>query len=420
MAIADLAGNPLSLPAAEQMLGFTEPTPAAEVLPLDMYDFLIEPIRVEDRKTGNLLVKRLLQGPQTVWLENTARIFALKDLWSVTDCPDEFLIYLKNILGWTSDPVVRRITDALSADELRRLIAVSAPLWKRRGTESSIVQFLSFLTAQRVRIWNWFDFRWILGETEITWDGLRRDSWLVAGSEDPGAGPQRFNVRIVDPGTLDHGLIRNVVRLMRAVGERVDISYVRFMDTFDQEGDDSQWTQPAGTSMTVAGGKMTLSDDSVAERAVVAVEGSEEWAELVMFSHISAELTTPGAKVGLVFYYTDESNYYSATLDIDADRLKVDKVVSGAPSNIADVDLAPIFGDLQESIPYMLRVEVVRDGSDNLIRVYLDGTSVVETGDTSLGEGTIGLIHDSGATLEAGEVEMFLLPMTMDTVEINT
>ena len=70
-----------------------------EPIELAMYDFIIGPIRDKDHTEGNLFLKRLLTGSQLLWEADQLRIDSIKDLWSVTQCPDEYLKYLKNIVG---------------------------------------------------------------------------------------------------------------------------------------------------------------------------------------------------------------------------------------------------------------------------------------------------------------------------------
>ncbi len=139
--ISDQAGNPLAPTTVGSMIGFIEPPATSELLPLDMYDFLIFPIRDLDFKKGDLFVKRFLRGSQQIWRDTQTTIFGIKDLLSVQDCPDEFLQFLKNLVGWTSDPITERITRDLDFDTLRRLIDASVPLWKTRGPEDTVINF---------------------------------------------------------------------------------------------------------------------------------------------------------------------------------------------------------------------------------------------------------------------------------------
>lgn len=128
--------------------------------PRKIYDFIIEPIRTMDRREGELFLERWMRGPQEMWSRTDAIIKSIPDLWSVTDCPEQFLKYLKWIVGWTSE--LDGITRDLTEDELRRLISISGRLWKERGSDDTLIDVMFFATGSRCRYWNWFDFRWLL------------------------------------------------------------------------------------------------------------------------------------------------------------------------------------------------------------------------------------------------------------------
>ena len=217
MAITDIALNPIQPGGTVGgFLGWAEPEQPYEELNLDMYEFIIQEIRSRDAKEGFLFLKRFLAGPQTMWGQAQEKIFDLKNLWSVTDCPDELLGYLKQIVGWT--PKLKAITDGLDAPALRRLIRASVPLWKSRTSENAIVDVINLMVARRARVLTWFDFRWITGKTFLGEQFKGRDPWLI---QFPGGGlaPEQWStIRVVTPANKQ--LLRDVLELMRPVGER--------------------------------------------------------------------------------------------------------------------------------------------------------------------------------------------------------
>ncbi len=154
-----------------------EPTYAINV---DMYNFLIAEIRDRDKREGFEFVKRYLKGPQIVWDDLVALRNAIPNIWSAAECPEQVLPYLKAIVGWTKERETKKITDKLDSEGLRRLIQVSGALWRQRGPEDLILFVLSVLTrGARARIWNWFDFRWVLDETELGEEHQGRDPWII-------------------------------------------------------------------------------------------------------------------------------------------------------------------------------------------------------------------------------------------------
>lgn len=422
MAIVDLAGNPLAPATIGQMLGFVEVT-AEEQLTLQMYNFLLRPIRHADEQQGNLFLKRYFDGPQAVWETTQSTIFALKDLWSVTDCPDELLQYLKNIVGWTKEPITKRITDALTPAELRRLIAISVPYWQTRGPEDAIINILGAITGQRSRIWNWFDFRWVLDETETGDDHQGRDPWIIELPED-GDDEYRSNVRIVDPvlpTPIDRDLVVNVLKLSRPIGERIEVSFIDFLDRFLVVGDFEQWTLAAGTAIVVADGLLQLSDTALLEEAAInttEIANATNWASgILAYARMTAD--TAG-DIGLRVLRVDALNFYEARFDVGSfpapATVTLRKMVAGVPTVLGSVALLQAV-ELGEFVG--LRVSVEPTGVTNKIVVSIDGDAVIDITDPDLTQGAASVFHFSGGDLSVDEVEIFETPLATRTIDIN-
>lgn len=273
--IQDLANNPIAASTTGKFIGYIEPEETTETLPLKMYNFLLYTIRQEDStREGAYFVKRLFQGPQDVWQLTHDKIFAIKDLWSITRCPDEALQYIKGIVGWTNE--LNYITDKLDSDTLRRLIASSIPLWRKRGREETIIDLLSLILNVRCVIWNWFDYRWIIDETEFSEHHQGYDSWLIDHGEE-GLGEYESNLRIVNDGTLDKSLVKSILKLLRACGERIEVTYINFLDQFLVNDDNSQWDNIEGTELTVVDSVAELDVLSEYQLSIVNVESPYGW-----------------------------------------------------------------------------------------------------------------------------------------------
>lgn len=412
MAIEDLVGNALLPATVGDMLGFEEVTPA-EVLPLKAIDFVTQVMRDADAAEGNLFLERFFKGFQSVWEITQGNIFAIKNLSSVTDIPDEFLPFLKNLVGWTSEPVTRRITDGMDAATLRRLISASVALWRGRGPEDAIVDFLNLLVGQRIRIWNWFDLRWILDEAAIGETHQGRDPFLLDLPQD-GDDQQRFNVRIVDPGDLDRELVRNVVKLMRPVGERIDISYIDFLDQFTIDDDDFQWQALTGSLPVVEGGLAKPPSGSENEIATD-VEGADLWAEYVAFWRAR----TSDGVIRTLFYVVDVDNWYEIRVDPTLNSLTLLRKVATVETTLATLDFG-LQGILVFDKFYGIRVHTAREGATNRIKVYLDGDLVFNETDASHSQGSVGFANFTGETVEVDEVELFQVPLESDEIGLNS
>jgi len=389
---------------------------------LSIYDLIIKPIRDQDRQEGLLFLQRLLQGAQEVWQDITSKIDSIKDLWSVDDCPDGFLQYLKWIVGWTKE--LDHITKNLDAATLRRLISVSVPMWKRRSTETSIIDLLSTLVPARSRIWSWFELRWILDTDFIGLEEWRgRDPWIL-GPDDP----YWMNVRIVDnpAGTINRQLLKDVLNLMRPSGERFEIVFLRFLDLFEVDGDLSQWQEYGGTlaiSPVVEEGLLKLLDTTQQEGLCASVEGADDWGDtggVMVTARIRWQTGGDWVGPGLMWHLDpDLLNGYYVQFDPGRNYLLMGKITGGTPSSIADTDLDPLGITLEADRWYCLRVQCVDNGVVNVIKIFLDGEEIIDTTDATYDQGNIALWHTINADGEYDEIEVMPLPVEIETVEIN-
>ena len=394
----------------------------ADELTLEMYDFLIAPIRAKDMHEGALFAKRLLEGGQEVWSDTQTKISDLKKLWSITDCPDEFLKYLKNIVGWTKE--LNYITDQLDDDTLRRLISVSAAMWKRRGAEIAIKEVVNVALPSRLRIWNWFDMRWITDETAMDEQRQGRDSWLLP-FPGPADNAEYYSIiRVVDPGTTEgRKLLTDMIRLMRPVSERYTIIYLKFLDLFEVGGDLSQWDLLSQTP-TVADGHLELAAGSAAVNGAFAnIEDSIDWENVIASARLRVMTQTAiNQGAGLAFCWdTINSDGFVARIDVQQNRLSLVEYTAGSGIEVAYYD----FGSypLQTEVWYGLRVQATPVFSSLHIHVYLDGEErIVYNGflPTRL-KGTVGILQaGTGTTSECDEIEVLRIPVESELIDINT
>ena len=418
--IYDVAFNPIDDDTIAQMIGF-EGVVIEETLGLDIYRFILKSIRHEDQQ-GNLFLKRLLEGPQALWEATQQKIFDLKTLWDITKIDDRWLQYQKQIVGWT--PQLNGITDRLTDDRLRRLIASSVALWKDRGNDDSLLDLLTIATGVRMLIWNWFDFRWVLDETYLGEQRQGADSWLYSLPGGDDHAEYWNNLRIVDDGTLDRELVKSIVKLMRPCSERYEISYITFLDQFTADGDYSQWTlwglDPSAELPIVEGGEIILDDAVAGAQGVVILDiDSQGWNNYTLYARMKMglDVPVPGA---IGFYVQGEpgafDGYYLALYpQIDMVELGT---FGGGPL-IQNVVPFPI----ESEVYYGVRIEVTSalTPGELSITVYVDEVKTIDQHDVPelFSNGSIGIGHPGGQTSMYSEVEVMLLPMDSDTIEIN-
>jgi len=415
MAIQDLANNPIASGSTSLMLGYVEPPAAEELLPLDMYRFILGPIRREDSKE-TLFLKRYMEGPQQVWQDIQFKIFSIKDLWDITTIPDEFLVYLKDIVGWTTD--LEYITDQLSYDQLRKLISNSTAIWKNRGPEDTLIGLLRLVTGARNRVWNWFDFRWVLDETELGETHEGRDPWIIDLPGEPEQDEMRSNLRIVDnlSAPLDRTLVIDLVKLFRPVGEKIEVSYIWLLDQFTGLQDTSQWDVTG--SLEVEDGHAVMPAGAAAT-AVVSVPAGLAWYDYAAYTRFKIE--DVGDSFRLLWLYTDADNYYMVDVGVDTGIVSLWRFATSGNALLAAFDFSTIGEALYEGEWYGLRVEALRDGATNQLRVYFDGTLRIDTTDSVLSVGTVAMEKPGAAgKITIDEVEVMPIPMTTELVDVNS
>jgi phage tail-like protein len=228
-----------------------------------IYTMLIRPIRDLDQQAGRALLERFLKRPEQSWQATLDRIRSLKKTDLPSTCPSDLLRYQKDLVGFTRE--LDRITSRLDEATLRKLIALAVPLWKRRGSEEGLVEWIRLLTGRTVFYRSWFDFRWVLGENEIGTDGQGNDGWLIGG-ETSVYDEFISNLHVMDTGTLDRRLLLDLVELSRPMSERIEVVISDLIDFFD--GGKNLWrtiTTPGGT---VTAGSFALHPGTTEEAIV--------------------------------------------------------------------------------------------------------------------------------------------------------
>lgn len=144
----------------------------------DIYKFLHKPLRDIDRKDGRLFLERFLQGAQAEFEAMQGRIDTLSTLNNPATIRADLLQYLKDHVGFTSE--LNNITNDLNENDLRKLITLAVALWKQKGTEPGYANIVRLFVGKSARIFNWFDFRFIVGEKAFGEEQLGEDSWFIS------------------------------------------------------------------------------------------------------------------------------------------------------------------------------------------------------------------------------------------------
>lgn len=142
----------------------------------DNYNFLHRPIRQSDQKDGRQFLERFMFGAQRQFELAFTRIKQIVDLYNPEKTPQPRL--LKDIVGLTKE--LDNITRGISDSDLRKLITLAVALWKQKGLEIGYVNIIRLFTGRNARVFNWFDFRLIVGESSFGEEQLGEDTWLIS------------------------------------------------------------------------------------------------------------------------------------------------------------------------------------------------------------------------------------------------
>lgn len=151
-------------------LGYRPTSEELEDFPFLVYNFIIKSLRLQDglRGSAKFLLKRFLMGPQEVWVQMYRRTGELYNLYDPEAIDAEYLPGLRRLVGFGSD--LDALFSIASEIETRRIIAGAVNFWRQRWLDSGVVAAIRLVTGNRYKVRDYFDFRFVIGETMILED----------------------------------------------------------------------------------------------------------------------------------------------------------------------------------------------------------------------------------------------------------
>lgn len=379
--------------------------------PYDMFRYLIKPMR--DGDTSGVL-ERYIAGPQSIFEETHANALATLDLANIDSAPDWALDYLLWIAGWTPD--LSFITSGLDATAKRKLIRLSAELWKGKGTEAGIRETIRLFTGRDAVCWSWFYLRMELDKSGLWHKGIGGiDPWLVGSTY--GDRDQYLSiVWISDEDDPPKQLIRDLAELHRPLGEAIAIHYAGFVDDFQAGvgkwvtvlGDARSWDSDS-RRMVLAGGSITHAN----------VAGVEDWDTFTVTA--SVRLSAENQQFQLAVRWNGElgagMNLYSIAVDNGAKTVTLLKVTGAGDVTLGSAAIVA----LPVSDPVAIVVHSIRkSATELLIVVFLDG--VLRLGVTigladEYSPGLFAFYPAGSDTLYVDNVIAYQHPVHVDVVE---
>lgn len=305
---------------------------------------------------------------------------------------------------------------------MRRFIGNSVAFWKTRGTDPSTLGIVSQVTGADARIVNWFDYRWVLDETDPSHEGDGHDPWIISVGD-----TNEYTIKIVDDGTLDRELAIELLKLTRPAGERIEVVWLDALDAFGTDDDLTRWGAPIALTETDQVG-----DTPVVDGGRLYWGANDYFTFLPSVASAAAQICITarvrGVLGGLVFNYVDPENFHFVAHI--GDGLVVGSFVGGVQSLPT-----PVYGDALHIVPLDLAMEawytlrIVTTVDDELaptllhVSLYVEGVlaSRFELSDHVNG-GLYGLAAQTFGTLtfECDDFEAIRLPSNNSYIDINT
>lgn len=216
------------------------------------------------------------------------------------------------------------------------------------------------------------------------------------------------DVRVVDDGTLNHTLVKRILNLMRPVSERLRIIYVRVFEDFRFGKGELVTVSPGAfvqdTTLRMPGGSVEVSD----------ANGSLDFRDYVLQARAQVE---SGMQFSVRFLAQDASNYYEFRINYSTRELSLYKVVSGVPTLLA----GPVVRDVVLGAFYVFTVIVDYNdiGDVTMIKTFLDSNAIHSVMDSTFNKGTFGFASSVGTVSVVDDIEMFLMPVTVETIVPN-
>jgi hypothetical protein len=381
-----------------------------------MYKALIKPIRDADAVDGGLLLKRFLTRPQFHADSTGERIASLALTDDPATCREDVLQYLKVHVGLTKE--LDSITSRLTTNNLRKLIQIAVPLWKRKGSTEGLLDIARLLTGRTAYYRSWFDYRNILGEACIGDGPNGSDNWLIGGSN--GTYDEYIStLRVMNAdGALDTQLLLDLVSLFRPNGETLELAVVDFLDRFEDAKD--KWTSFGAASAYIDPTVQNLVMPPGADEELLVATGL--YSNYYHFHQHKFKLGASGNVHQFRFNYLSGLAWYTVTISLTSPTVTL--VVHG--SNGVDTTLysgTPAAVPLSANNWFRLRTEAGPnpDPLAREVKVYLDDNLICDVVDADahspgVGHQRIVAPNTNAANNLVDDVEAFTLPLRFATV----
>lgn len=341
-----------------------------------IYTMLTEGTRQIDEQQGAELLKRIVEGMDPLYFKTFDIIDDLSNTFIPAKCNPVILPYLAAQVGFGPD--LSGIIANLNTITLRRLISLAVTMWKEKGTPAGLKGIIRGMTGISPEYLDWFDMRWIVGETEIGESGGGTDSWMIGGLSSE-YDEYVSLLSLMDDGTLDRQLLLDLVGLVRPVSEYIEISIFDFLDVFGG-GSRRKWSTYVGAPAVVESEKLVVTDGTIEIPLITVVD------PLLMEDYYVSVLATFSESVLVIHIYANESKYYEVKVSpygVGGSWHSVLTRFDTDGETVLATEEIPDGMDIVQDYPYTIEVSARNQGTDTRIFVSVDNVYVIDVIDSS-------------------------------------
>lgn len=141
----------------------------------ELYNYLIGPIREDDRLEGREFLQRYMSAPQALVDQMRDKVFSLPFSLGAYSLDADLLPQLAKLVAF-GEPELSPILNGLSVAGQRKLIASATTLWAQQATEPGYRNACRIVSGKEVAIFNWFAYRSLCADADNCFIGFSRRS----------------------------------------------------------------------------------------------------------------------------------------------------------------------------------------------------------------------------------------------------
>lgn len=338
-----------------------------------LIDLLPQGLHSDDPETRRVLLA-MLEPVAVVDDFYQAKVAKVAQLLDPSLVPDALVPHLAGLVGVGRDLPASKVA---TVAELRKLIPVAVALWKMKGTQPSWRALAAGLAGSRSVILDWFYHRTISGSPAMV-------SVIPAplGTGGVYTNPERVtDLWIMDPaGLVNLELLIRFLDVARPTGERINLYQAWLVDDCGAGG--ALWTDGgAGGSRGYNPTTWELVSRDGYRFDVDAGGLEAAWADY----HATLRLGVEGV-ADVRILHTGPDDYYRFELRQDTGRVRLYQVIAGVETLLftrAGLPLVALH-------PYLWAVEAWAGTGSTTLRLYRDGSLLIDVADATVGRPAAG------------------------------